>query len=342
MQLVSYSATNLTLLRQTRTYNLPPSIIAKPLPVRDPQAKTSAAKKKQKQKQQNDTKNRESTTSSHGQRNNASEDDAPKAFRRLMQFQTKGSAGLKTDDNNNKNKKRKRDAASKNDNSNKKPTHTEQQQQVEVPKILPGEKLSDFSARVDHALPLSGMTKSRKPASGLSKTREDRQTKHEKRLRRLQRGWREEEARIREKEEVEMEEREDEIEDQLRLWKEWEVEAGKAKKKASSTKKKTKSMNRTAGDRDGDAQNSDDDDDYDPWAKLNKRDQAQKANPFDVVQAPPQLTKPREIFKVRGGAKVDVDNVPVAVGSLRRREELAGERRSIVEEYRRLMTAKRQ
>jgi hypothetical protein len=75
---------------------------------------------------------------------------------------------------------------------------------------------------------------------------------------------------------------------------------------------------------------------------LKKRDQERKKNPFETAPAPPSLVKPREIFKVRGGAKVDVANVPTAVGSLRRREELAGERRNIVEEYRRLMAEKRQ
>jgi hypothetical protein len=54
------------------------------------------------------------------------------------------------------------------------------------------------------------------------------------------------------------------------------------------------------------------------------------------------LTKPREVFKIRGGARVDVANVPNAVGSLRRREELATERKNIVEEYRRLMAERRQ
>jgi hypothetical protein len=38
---------------------------------------------------------------------------------------------------------------------------------------------------------------------------------------------------------------------------------------------------------------------------------------------------------------VDVANVPAAAGSLRRREALASERKSIVEQYRALMAGKR-
>lgn len=195
---------------------------------------------------------------------------------------------------------------------------------------MPGEKFSDFAARVDRALPLSGIQKSARPApSDLPKLREERRTKHEKRLLRLQKQWREEEERIREREAAEREEREAEMEEELELWKKWEAERRGSKARKKNKNKKNKDGAGAV------------DDDADPWAKLKNRDPVVKANPFDVVQAPPQLTKPREVFKVRGGAGVDVANVPAAAGSLRRREELAGERRNIVEEYRRLMSEKR-
>ena len=131
------------------------------------------------------------------------------------------------------------------------------------------------------------------------------------------------------------------------MWKEAQAEAGiVTKKKKSQPKKKKKGKKKTKGDDDDDADDFDDDDDDDPWAKLNTRERAAKPiNPLEVVQAPPEaLAKPREIFRVRrgvGGAQVDVANIPAAAGSLRRREELAEERKSIVEEYRRLMAAKR-
>ncbi|KAJ5740339.1 hypothetical protein N7493_000211 [Penicillium malachiteum] len=315
--------------RDEAHFDLPPSMIAKPLPVRNQQAKPKDGKKPT--QKPGETKQPEQAVS---RRKNAKDNDTPKAFQRLMQYQTTGRrapSGLETGEKK-ENKKRKREAAdadAKKDSQKKpatnKPEKTESTAAEEVkkvmPKILPGEKLSDFAARVDRALPLSAITKS---AQGGVKVKDHKMTKHEKHLRRLQEGWRKDDARIKEKEQAEREEREFEMADELQMLKEWErdLRGGKAKKK-----------NLRKGDGD--------DDDPDPWAKLKKKDKERQSNPFDVAQAPPTLAKPREIFKVRGGAKVDVANVPNAVGSLRRREELAGERRNIVEEYRRLMAEKR-
>jgi hypothetical protein len=273
---------------------------------------------------------------------NVTEDDTPRAFRHLMQYQQTGRrapSGLETGERPNK---RKRNATEEDATaSSKKPTKAAEpkpkpaaKEKTEMPKIMPGERLAEFAARVDREMPLSQMTKSVKTSDAKNKEQHKR-TKHEKHLLRLQKGWREQEAKLRDKEQEEREEREDEMEVELRQWKEWEIEAGGKKKKAAAAKKKKgKNTNGNASDSG--------DDDPDPWAKLKKRDEERKKNPFEVAQAPPQLVKPREIFKVRGGAKVDVANVPAAVGSLRRREELAGERRNIVEEYRKLMAAKRQ
>ncbi|GAD91718.1 conserved hypothetical protein [Paecilomyces variotii No. 5] len=321
-------------------YDLPPSAIAKPLPVRDAEAKN---------KNKNNDKNKKNAGGDNGAAANKKKksraggglvDDTPKAFARLLQLQKTGRMPSGLDDGS-KSKKRKRDGAGDDaEKTTKKTEAPSSKGDPAIPKILPGEKLSDYSARVNMALPLSGISKSKNPASGdLPKLRETRQTKHEKHLRRLQQGWREDEAKIREREQEEREEREAEMEEQLDLWKEWEAEAGKnkAKKKGNKSKKKKKGKNGL------DSDIEDDDDDDDPWEKLKERDRASRpANPLEVVQAPPQLTKPREVFKVRGGARVDVANVPNAAGSLRRREELAGERKSIVEEYRRLMAEKRQ
>lgn len=321
-------------------------MIAKALPVRDLTTKTQKGQKGQKGKKPQqkpsgpDTKKPSGPATSRNKR--AREDDTPKAFQRLMQYQTTGRrapSGLETGEKR-ENKKRKREAVeAKKDSASvqKKGVESEKEQveaeakalveaaakvvaKKEMPKILPGEKMSDFAARVDRELPLSAITRASQAGT---KVRDHKMTKHEKHLRRLQEGWRKDDARIKEKEAAEREEKEFEMADELELLKEWErdMRGGKAKKK--NLKK------------------GDDEDTVDPWAKLKKRDKERQANPFDVAQAPPELAKPREIFKVRGGAKVDVANVPNAVGSLRRREELAGERRSIVEEYRRLMAAKR-
>ncbi|EAW14464.1 uncharacterized protein ACLA_075020 [Aspergillus clavatus NRRL 1] len=340
-------------------YDLPPTLIAKPLPVRDPNA-TSKSKGKGKGKGKNKPKpdaKKDANPKFAARAKPALQDDTPKAFLRLMQFQTRGKPSS-APDTGEPSKKRKRDAtdAGKTGAARKKNTGTgamsapaptpaaapaptpsaEQAKPTPKPKILPGEKLSDFAARVDREMPISGMKRSGKPgAADMPKLREERRTKHEKHLRRLQEGWRKDEVKILEREAAEREEREAEMEDQLELWKQWETEAGrgKAKKKGAAARRQKKKGKNDDG--------VDVDDDPDPWAKLKKRDSANKANPLEVVQAPPQLTKPKEVFKVRGGAKVDVANVPNAVGSLRRREELAGERRTIVEEYRRLMAEKR-
>lgn len=323
-------------------------MIAKALPVRNPESKAQNDKKPgQKQpvkKQQQGGSKKNAVSLEHTRSKRATEDDTPRAFRQLMQFRTTGRrapSGLETGEKKSKadNKKRKREDADKKDGSNKKPAKTLSEQKEAagkdakqvMPKILPGEKLSDFSARVDRALPLASITKTQ---AGERKDRDHKMTKHEKHLRRLQAGWREDEAKIREKEQEEKEEREEAMEEQIEIMKQWDLErrGGKAKKKGAVPKKNKKSGNT------GDVPN----DDPDPWAKLMKRDKERKANPFEVAQAPPELKKPREIFKVRGGAKVDVANVPNAVGSLRRREELASERRNIVEEYRRMVAQRRQ
>lgn len=225
------------------------------------------------------------------------------------------------------------------------PTSKSTTSQLTMPKILPGEKFSDFAARVDRELPLSQMKKSAKPPplTNIPGAKEQPRTKHEKRLLRLQKHWREEEEKIKEREAAERDEKEAEAEDQLELWKRWEAEAGARKAKKAATQQKKRKKGKGHNKKDGNADSEDSsDDDPDPWAKLKKRDPVSKSNPFDVVQAPPQLKKPKEAFKTRGGAKVDIANVPSTAGSLRRREELAGERRTIVEEYRRLMAGKRQ
>ncbi|KAJ5250118.1 hypothetical protein N7489_000528 [Penicillium chrysogenum] len=324
-------------------FDLPPSEIAKALPVRDldkPKLGKNGKKlvNKNQAKEQKQSVNKAPTHRSK----NVTEDDTPRAFRHLMQYQQTGRrapSGLETGERPNK---RKRNATEEDATaSSKKPTKAAEpkpkpaaKEKTEMPKIMPGERLAEFAARVDREMPLSQMTKSVKTSDAKNKEQHKR-TKHEKHLLRLQKGWREQEAKLRDKEQEEREEREDEMEVELRQWKEWEIEAGGKKKKAAAAKKKKgKNTNGNASDSG--------DDDPDPWAKLKKRDEERKKNPFEVAQAPPQLVKPREIFKVRGGAKVDVANVPAAVGSLRRREELAGERRNIVEEYRKLMAAKRQ
>ena len=77
----------------------------------------------------------------------------------------------------------------------------------------------------------------------------------------------------------------------------------------------------------------------DPWAELEKKRAAPKFG--EVADAPPVLKRPREVFKMYTGAGVNVEGIPKNAGSLMKREELAGERRNIVDAYRRMMEEKR-
>ena len=182
---------------------------------------------------------------------------------------------------------------------------------VEAPKIKPGERLRDFAARVDQALPVGGLArKGKTKIEGLAL--KERQTKKEKKMHKMYAAWRVEEAKRKEKLE-EQEELEDEARDDM---------------EASLGGQSLRFVNRERKAR----QNGEQDDD--PWAGLKARREQPKGL-HDVVQAPPTFKAiPKEKFKVRNGAKVDVADVPTAAGSLKRREELGEARREVIERYR--------
>ncbi|RPA99867.1 hypothetical protein L873DRAFT_1682514 [Choiromyces venosus 120613-1] len=75
----------------------------------------------------------------------------------------------------------------------------------------------------------------------------------------------------------------------------------------------------------------------DPWAVLAQKREAVKFS--DLAKAPPTLVKPKSVLHSRG--IVDVEGVPKSSGSLAKREGLAGERRGIVEGYRKLVEERR-
>lgn len=200
----------------------------------------------------------------------------------------------------------------------------------QIPKIQPGESMAEYSARVDAALPLAGIAKSGKKIAGVA---DHRVTKHEKRLKRLQAGWREEEARIRDKEAEEAELAEEERDEQALIWedKTEEIVPGL---RANGKKAKASKRKKVVGEVDNHSE--------DEWEAL-KRKREQRKGLHDVVHAPPTFSKvPREIFKVKNGAKVNVNNVPNAAGSLRKREELGEERKTLIDTYRELMAAKKE
>ncbi|ROT40883.1 hypothetical protein SODALDRAFT_330608 [Sodiomyces alkalinus F11] len=294
-------------------FDLPPSQIAKPLPVNrsrkheDASAKTSSATGPKKRKARRDP------------------DDAPRAFKRLMSFAQgkKPRSGL--DDGSTPSKKR-----AKATPSTAGPTGSTNPQ---MPTIRPGEKLSDFAARVDAALPLSGLVtktvKDGKDPLGLKV----RRTKKERKMHKLYEQWREEDKRIKEKREEALEE---EAERQLdqdlangTLTTEWPTHYDDATEEGGKKKKKKKKGKANAPDEE------------DLWEQLQRKAKEAKPSLHDVAKAPPTLPKNiRAVFKVRGAA-VDVENVPKASGSLRRREELQTIRTEVVESYRKARDEKR-
>lgn len=223
------------------------------------------------------------------------------------------------------------------DSSTQQPTASKVEAQPPTPtsaaalKIQPGESMAEFRARVDQALPLTGIAKSGKKVAGIS---DHRVTKHERHLKRLQKGWREEEARLRDKE---MEARELAEEDEDELDAMWEDKTSDLIPHAKANGKKAKKAKKGRKLVVGEVENGSEDE----WEALGRKREARKGL-HDVVSAPPTFDKvPREIFKVRHGAGAKVGNVPNAAGSLRKREELGEERKTIIDTYRELMAAKR-
>lgn len=170
-----------------------------------------------------------------------------------------------------------------------------------LPKILPGERLSDFSLRVDQSLPLTGVPKhtTRNNIPGLNiKTP---LTKHNKRLAQMQRDWRTQEAKIRDREEEAEEDLAEKREEEGLLW--LGVEAGKVGGKGKKKKKRDK------------------EDEADPWKVLERKRREQERveqaengggggfvgggrtgqtrglSAKDMVQAPPVLKPIKNIFK---------------------------------------------
>ncbi|KAL1304188.1 hypothetical protein AAFC00_000611 [Neodothiora populina] len=295
-------------------YNLPPTSVARSLPVGKNAATvfTSSGKK---------SKTEKASKAQQGGEKEYSFDDTPKAFARLLQRQ-KATGRLPSGLDNGERASKKRKREEKDDGKKKKssvnpppPPKSKIEPVADVPKIMPGEKLRDFNARVDQALPVSGLARKGKIA-GIK----ERRTKTEKRMHKMYDDWRKEDERIKEKAEEEAEEREEEQEEQKAMYGEdtlMPVMGGGKRRR------------RMIGEQKADKE--------DPWAELNKKRNAPKGL-HDVAQAPPEFTvKPKEKFKMKNNARVDVLDVPNAAGSLKRREELGAERKSIIEQYRALM-----
>ncbi|PPJ50932.1 hypothetical protein CBER1_06531 [Cercospora berteroae] len=249
-------------------------------------------------------------------------DDTPRAFARMMHLQQTGKRQRSGLDDGVKKPKRPNNKSTTT-TTNAEATDQAEQKEVEETaaklKIQPGERLADFAARVNHELPLSGVSQNRKKVEGAK----EGQTKTEKRLHRMYAEWRETDRKRKEAEEEFLEEQEEKDEELATSL------GGQAIHLSSEGRKtKNKRMLTEAAEKD-----------EDPWAVLKeKRDKPKGLH--DVVQAPPELKPVREKFKVRNGAKVEVENVPGKSGSLKRREELGQARKDVIERYRAMMKGK--
>jgi hypothetical protein len=308
-------------------WNLPPTQRATPLPVGKGRAPNPAPKK------------RKISGNQYGA------DDTPKAFARLMAFKAKGKGPKGLDDGPRTKKQQKAAAQNGREGGKGKANDTGKEEAQEntpnsesqsqpqqpaaapaLPKIMPGEKLSDFAQRVNQALPLTGIGRSGKKIDGIS---DHRVTRHEKKLKKLQAGWRAEEARLRDKEAEALELAEEEQDELDAMWedKTADLPAGGKKKGGKRGKKRVGEIDLK---------------EEDPWEALQKS-REQRKGLHDVAQAPPTFDRvPREIFKVKNGARVNVGNVPNAAGSLRKREELGEQRQTIIDTYRALMAARKE
>ena len=244
------------------------------------------------------------------------DDDTPKAFTRLLAAYRPPRSGL--DDGNRPSKKRKTSKPTVETKSTNPPPLS-----LPVPSIQPHEPLSSFNARVDAALPFSGLTRGN---GGNKQASQGRKTKTERKMQKMQNEWRKEEQRRKEK----LEEKEEEVDNRFDGHAVDDI-ARKAKKGKQKGAKRSK----------GDDVYTEDLDDDDPWAHI-KTKRAQESSGgtsgglvglHDVVQAPPKLSKVpkgKNILKTERGS-----------GGLKWQGELSEARKSVIESYRQMMVEKR-
>lgn len=281
-------------------------------------------------KTNNNASNGQKTQGVKRKRGGVEKDDAPRAFKRLMAFAEgkKPKNGLDDGKPAPKKNNKKRKAGEENEA----PDAKNDAKKKELPTIRPGERFSEFAARVDAALPVMGLvakgTKGGKDPLGLKVHR----TRKEKKMHKLYDEWRKEEEAIQEKRREEAEEAEEREMDNDGMGVKWRVDM--EDESAGGHKKKKK------GKKGRSVWESNDKED-DPWEELKKKRGEAKIGLHDVAKAPPEFKAiPKQVFKV-GGAAVEVGSVPKAAGSLKRREELQSVREEIVANYRKMMEGKR-
>ena len=299
--------------------DLPPTTIAQPLPVSKSASANGIFTTELSLPKQAASKKRK--------RKDVDQDDTPKAFLRLMAFQQGKRLPKGLDDGVQKstNKKRKRRNPVGGEVNEDQEEEKDTELPNEIPKIKPGERMSEFAARVDVALPVAGLInktgKTGKDPLGLKKSR----TRTEKKMHKMNAEWREQDKKLKEKRDEEQELFEEMAEDDNGKV-QWKADLKSTAGKKKGKKRRQKMLGEL------------DDGEGDPWAVLRRnRGEVVKRDINDVVKAPPTFANvPREKFK-RGDARVEVGDVPKASGSLRRREELGEMRRGVVGGYRAMM-----
>ncbi|KAH8908951.1 hypothetical protein BR93DRAFT_957807 [Coniochaeta sp. PMI_546] len=332
--------------RDESSFNLPPTEIAKPLPV------TSISKHKLEKSKQGTWRGNASKAAApkgSGSKGNAPDekknrkrkrqddkkDDAPRAFKRLIAFAEgkKPRGGL--DDGVVLSKKQKKAANAEAAGTSAEPAKAAKQtekQERDIPTIRPGERLSEFAARVDAALPLGGLVtktavKNGKDMLGIKVP----QTRKEKKMHKLYEQWRQEERKIQEKREEEAELAEEEEMDDEQGGVKWKIDM--EDDAARGKKKKKGKKGRVLGEVGGKEE--------DPWEELKRKRGEGKIGLHDVAKAPPELIAPTAKLPMVRGAAVNVGDIPKSAGSLRKREELQSLRSDVIASYRKLMDEKR-
>lgn len=277
---------------------MPPTVNARPLPI----------SKRAHQRSEDHLR----TLNLQGHALRTRSDDTPKAFRRLMAFQKTGKRpdGLDDDNRGPRNGKTKRNEMLAQTSAVTAPRSS---RDGEIPIIRPDEHMSDFGARVNRHLPISGLVNNKK-VDGARQS----QTRTEKKIQRKINSWREEQARRKDREE---EARDLAVQDDA-------IDSKLVESRWLERLDRKKRLRRPESD-------------DDPWAKLNL-DRGQRLGLRDVAQAPPTFrTTGLRKLKVNDGAAVDVANVPTKAGSMRKREHLQVARSDIIKSYRNRMNGRR-
>lgn len=258
------------------------------------------------------------------------DEHVPRGFKRLMAFAS-GRPTRSGLDNGDAPKKKKKGKADEKKPAPPKP----EEKSTPVPDltIRPGERMWDFSQRVDAALPLAGLVnkqvKDGKDPLGLKV----RKTKKERKMHKLYEEWRAEDLKIKEQREEEKELEEEKAMEGDGMGVTWKLDM---EEKNSKGKKKKGKKSKHIGEDTGKEE--------DPWNEIIKKRGEAKVGLNEVAHAPPELVKPSKPGKklLVAGAAVEVSDIPKAAGSLRQREELQGIRNDVVASYRKMMAERRE